>query len=225
MDAVQQSIAYTVAYYGLLHRSDVAQCLTDYAQFTVPYGPNEDDRAGDQFYNHVPRMLISQFVKDRTSPADDLRWLFDVPTLAEQSTHCAEIFQKAAENYAVYLRQCEKTAAELAEERLLLRERGSGTRNSVDAGLQGAGATAQPVVESVSTAALLACARAGLGITLLPRSLVVTDLERGDLRELAVEDGGFHRSYFLVRHRSKYLTDGMKRVIRVLREHLGGEQP
>ena len=115
--------------------------------------------------------------------------------------------------------------AELAEERLLLRERGSGTRNSVDAGLQGAGATAQPVVESVSTAALLACARAGLGITLLPRSLVVTDLERGDLRELAVEDGGFHRSYFLVRHRSKYLTDGMKRVIRVLREHLGGEQP
>ena len=114
---------------------------------------------------------------------------------------------------------------ELAEERLLLRERGSGTRNSVDAGLQGAGATAQPVVESVSTAALLACARAGLGITLLPRSLVVADLERGDLRELAVEDGGFHRSYFLVRHRSKYLTDGMKRVIRVLREHLGGEQP
>ena len=104
-------------------------------------------------------------------------------------------------------------------------EGGSGTRNSVDAGLQGAGATAQPVVESVSTAALLACARAGLGITLLPRSLVVADLERGDLRELAVEDGGFHRSYFLVRHRSKYLTDGMKRVIRVLREHLGGEQP
>ena len=117
------------------------------------------------------------------------------------------------------------TLAELAEERLLLRERGSGTRNSVDAGLQGAGATAQPVVESVSTAALLACARAGLGITLLPRSLVAADLERGDLRELAVKDGGFHRSYFLVRHRSKYLTDGMKRVIRVLREHLGGEQP
>ena len=115
--------------------------------------------------------------------------------------------------------------AELAAERLLLRERGSGTRNSVDAGLQGAGATAQPVVESVSTAALLACARAGLGITLLPRSLVAANLERGDLRELAVKDGGFHRSYFLVRHRSKYLTDGMKRVIRVLREHLGGEQP
>ena len=49
---------------------------------------------------------------------------FDVPTLAEQSTHCAEIFQKAAENYAVYLRQCEKTAAELAEERFYKTRRG-----------------------------------------------------------------------------------------------------
>lgn len=116
------------------------------------------------------------------------------------------------------------TLAELAEERLLLRERGAAP-GQCGCRPAGAGATAQPVVESVSTAALLACARAGLGITLLPRSLVVADLERGDLRELAVEDGGFHRSYFLVRHRSKYLTDGMKRVIRVLREHLGGEQP
>lgn len=113
VDAAQQSVAYTVAYYGLLHRGDVAQCLTDYAQFTVPYGPNEDDRAGDQFYNHVPRMLIAQFIKDRTAPADDLRWLCDAPTLAEQTAHCAELFTKAAENYAVYLRQCERTAAEL----------------------------------------------------------------------------------------------------------------
>ena len=83
------------------------------------------------------------------------------------------------------------TLAELAEERLLLRERGSGTRNSVDAGLQGAGATAQPVVESVSTAALLACARAGLGITLLPRSLVVADLEGGTFGSWLWRTAGF----------------------------------
>ena len=74
---------------------------------------------GDQFYNHVPRMLISQFVKDRTSPADDLRWLFDVPTLADKHPLRRRSSEKAAENYAVYLRQCEKTAAELAEERFL----------------------------------------------------------------------------------------------------------
>ena len=112
-EAGQQSLAYAAAYYGLLHRCEVAQCLTDYAQFTVPYGPHEDNRAGDQFYHHVPRTLISQFIRDRSTPAGDLFWLCDAPTLAQQTTHCAEVFNKAVENHAVYLRECEKTAAEL----------------------------------------------------------------------------------------------------------------
>ena len=116
------------------------------------------------------------------------------------------------------------TLAELAGERLLLRERGSGTRNSVDGIFQAAGIPVRPVLESISTTALLACARAGIGITLLPRPLVEADLASGQLRELAVSDVVFRRTYFLVRHRSKYLTDGMKRVIQVLREHLGGER-
>ena len=109
----RQSLAYTVAYYGLLHRCEVAQCLTDYAQFSVPYGPHEDDRAGDQFYNHVPRTLMAQFIKDRTAPADDLRWVADAPTLQAQTSRCAEIYHKAEKNYAVYLRECEQTGAEL----------------------------------------------------------------------------------------------------------------
>ena len=71
-------------------------------------------------------------------------------------------------------------------------------------------------------AALLACARAGIGITLLPRSLVEADLVSGRLRELAVADGAFRRTYFLVRHRSKYLTGGMRQVLQVVREEIAG---
>ena len=112
------------------------------------------------------------------------------------------------------------TLEELAGERLLLREQGSGTRNSVDAGFQAVAARAPAVLESVSTAALLACARQGLGITLLPRSLVAEDLKRGTLRELTVAGGTFRRTYFLVYHRHKYLTAGMRQVIRILREDL-----
>ena len=48
--------------------------------------------------------------------------------------------------------------------------------------------------------------------------------DRGSLRELTVVGGSFCRNYFLVRHRGKYLTDGMRRVIQVLREHLGDTQ-
>lgn len=113
VDAGQQCIAYTAAYYGLLHQCEIAQCLADYAQFAVPYGPHEDDHAGDQFYNHVPRMLISQFMKDRTAPAEDLRWLCEQPTLAGQLQHCAAVFDKAVQSYAAYRRECEKVLAEL----------------------------------------------------------------------------------------------------------------
>ena len=113
VDAGQQCIAYTADYYGLLHRCEIAQCLVDYAQFAVPYGSNADDRAGDQFYNHVPRMLISQFVQDRTAPADDLRWLCEQPTLAGQLQHCTAVFDKAVQSYAAYRRECEKVLAEL----------------------------------------------------------------------------------------------------------------
>ena len=42
----------------------------------------------------------------------------------------------------------------------------------------------------------------------------------GRLRELAVADGAFRRTYFLVRHRSKYLTDGMQRALQVVREEI-----
>lgn len=94
----------------------------------------------------------------------------------------------------------------------------------MEAGFQQAGVPIRPAVESISTAALLSCARAGLGITLLSRSLVERDVARGSLRELTVVGGSFCRNYFLVRHRGKYLTDGMRRVIQVLREHLGDTQ-
>lgn len=113
VDAGQQCIAYTAAYYGLMHRCEVAQCLSDYATFSVSYGRNEDDRAGDQFYNHVPRMLITQFIKNSTAPADDLKWLCDLPTLEAQNLHCRELFDKAVQNYNAYLRECEKVMAEL----------------------------------------------------------------------------------------------------------------
>ena len=110
------------------------------------------------------------------------------------------------------------TLAELAEQRLLLRESGSGTRSSVDAVFQAAGLKAAPVVEGISASALLACAAAGAGITILPRSQTAEPLRAGTVRELTVTDAAFQRTYFLLSHRNKYLTEGMRKAIDVIRE-------
>lgn len=110
------------------------------------------------------------------------------------------------------------TLAELAGERLLLREAGSGTRGSIDAVFQAAGVPASAFLDSSSTSALLACAQAGLGVTILARSLVADSLKKGMLKELTVTDGSFFRQYYLAHHKSKYLTGSVRQVIQVVRD-------
>lgn len=114
--------------------------------------------------------------------------------------------------------QSHLTLAQLAEQRLLLRESGSGTRSSVDAVFQAAGLKAAPAVEGISAAALLACAAAGAGITILPRSQTEGPLRAGVVRELTITDAVFQRTYFLLCHKNKYLTEGMRRAIGIIRE-------
>lgn len=114
---------YAAEYYGEANADAVAARLLGFAEHAVAYGPNEDDHAGDQFYNHVPRMLMSQFMADRSRPSEHLRWLCDLPTLEEQVAWCAEKFAQACESYDVYLRECERTAADMTSAaRTLLRD-------------------------------------------------------------------------------------------------------
>lgn len=113
-DAGAHARRYAAEYYGAENAQAVAARLLGYAEHAVAYGPHADDHAGDQFYNHVPRMLMSQFMADRSRPADSLRWLCDLPTLEGQAAWCAEKFARACESYDVYLRECERTAAEMA---------------------------------------------------------------------------------------------------------------
>lgn len=110
------------------------------------------------------------------------------------------------------------TLSELAGERLLLREEGSGTRRSIDGVFQTAGESASAFLDSSSTSALLACAQAGLGITILARSLVREPIRMGALKELSVTDGNFFRQYYLAHHKNKYLTAGIRRVIQIIRD-------
>ena len=116
--------------------------------------------------------------------------------------------------------------AQLAGERLLLRERGSGTRSSVDAVFQVADAAmAPPLVEGSSVATLLECARRGLGVSILPDSLIADDLRRGTLRALTVTDGRFYRQYFLAYHKNKYLSESVKAVLQAVRDSCREDDP
>lgn len=95
------------------------------------------------------------------------------------------------------------SVSRLASERLLLREPGSASRDSVDRLFSAAKLNAEPIMTSVSNSALISACAAGFGIAVLPEGLL-----RGSesLRELTITDADLTRESFLIVHKNKRLT-------------------
>jgi DNA-binding transcriptional LysR family regulator len=90
------------------------------------------------------------------------------------------------------------SAAELSDRRWLLREPGSGTRALNEQFLAEHGLEPRTLTLG-SNGAIKQAARAGLGISLLSKAAVATELESGWLGELRVADGPEVRPWFLLR--------------------------
>ena len=108
---------------------------------------------------------------------------------------------------------------ELAVLPLLLRERGSGTRRSVDRVFEEHSLSPQPFLESVSSTALIEAARAGLGVLILSPSLARRELETGALLPLKVPGARFFRQYFCALHKQKALSPPLEELLALLREN------
>jgi DNA-binding transcriptional LysR family regulator len=87
---------------------------------------------------------------------------------------------------------------------LLLREQGSGTRETVDRELRLHGQVIQPALELASNPALKEAAVQGMGPVVLSRRALRLDLESGRLVEIQVSGVGFERPLTGVwRHRQR----------------------
>ncbi|GGX99704.1 LysR family transcriptional regulator [Streptomyces hiroshimensis] len=85
-------------------------------------------------------------------------------------------------------------AAELAATPLILRERGSGTRQVLDAALAAYGGLAEPLLELASTTAAKAAAVGGAGPSVLSELAIGEELASRRLVEIPFEDLDLHRS-------------------------------
>lgn len=92
---------------------------------------------------------------------------------------------------------------------LILRERGSGTRELFDDTLLIHDALAEPIWESVSTQAIINAVKSGLGLSVLPYKLVEEELRRNNICRLAIEEIEFKRNYYIIRHSDKYVSRPM----------------
>lgn len=106
---------YCARYYGAENAQRVAACMRAYYEHALFYGEQEDERAGEQFANHCARMLVSQWMRDASKPAQDMRWAIDAKTLREQVLWYRDKCADAAAGYTSLAHACEAALPCLSE--------------------------------------------------------------------------------------------------------------
>lgn len=106
--------------------------------------------------------------------------------------------------------------AELVSLPLLLRRRGSASRDLLDERLSALGLKAQPKLSSSSNSVLLAAAREGLGVAVLPEALVAAELAAGRLKEVRIQGPELSRRWFAVRRQDKKFTPAQQQAYELL---------
>ncbi len=101
---------------------------------------------------------------------------------------------------------------------ILLREPGSGTRETFDRVLAAAGLSVTPVWEATSTTALINAAICGIGITVLPGRRVRDAIDARKVYRLEVEGLDFRRKFYIVRHQDKCIIGLIRDFIEVCKE-------
>ncbi len=93
----------------------------------------------------------------------------------------------------------------------IVREKGSGTRQTFERGMYGILQDLNYVLELEQIEAMKRAVTLNLGVSCLSKISVEHELERGDLIELNVKDRSFTRYFYVVLHRDKFLTQDVEK--------------
>lgn len=119
---------YVGRYYNTSLKQIVEKAYSLWPYYSVKYGPNEDDHAGEQYANHCARILACGFMRQYHIPEDEtdiqdkkdlaaydnntigpvkeLKWACDSKSLKDQIYYFKEKYEYAVEGYKEYLGFC-----------------------------------------------------------------------------------------------------------------------
>ncbi len=107
---------------------------------------------------------------------------------------------------------------ELLAQDWIVRESGSGTRQTFDRAMQGLLPKLNIAMELQHTEAIKRAVEAGLGVGCLSKISLVEAFRRGSLVPLRVRGRDFNRAFYLVTHRAKYHSNTLQRWLELCRE-------
>ncbi|HEY3699535.1 MAG TPA: LysR family transcriptional regulator [Spongiibacteraceae bacterium] len=109
------------------------------------------------------------------------------------------------------------TDSDLLKATWILRETGSGTRQTFDRAMHGLLPNLNIMLELQHTEAIKRAVEAGLGIGCISRVALKEAFSRGSLIPLAVPHRDFRRNFYFVLHRHKYRSAGIQRWLALCR--------
>lgn len=122
-----------------------------------------------------------------------------------------------------HLNKSEKmTLEEIAQETILLTEKGCSYRTQFENKLQQEGIYPEQVIEFVSIEAIKQCVIAALGISLLPKMAVEKELMNGALIELPIPLGLNNIYTEIAWHKDKHISPYLNDFIQIVRKEYGG---
>jgi DNA-binding transcriptional LysR family regulator len=103
----------------------------------------------------------------------------------------------------------------------IVREVGSGTRQTFDRAMQGLLPALHIALALQHTEAIKSAVTEGLGLGCLSRMVLEAEFERGTLRPCRVPHRDFRRQFYFLLHKQKYRTVGIERWLDICRRHGG----
>lgn len=108
------------------------------------------------------------------------------------------------------------SAQALRDHRVIMRERGSGTREAMEAALGEAGVVLVPAMEFGSNEAVKEAVAGGLGLAILSRLAVAAEMASGRLVTVGLADVKIRRRFYTVHHRDKRIGQALKAFLEML---------
>ncbi|WP_251037388.1 glycosyl hydrolase 115 family protein [Paenibacillus albidus] len=94
----------------------IAGLYARYAECTIAYGPNADDRAGDEFYHHPAREIMGHWLRGQTDTEERLVWAAGEQSFADQVRWFGERAEAAVVGWNALYKQCLEVMERLPEE-------------------------------------------------------------------------------------------------------------
>lgn len=105
---------------------------------------------------------------------------------------------------------------EFLSQPLLLRERGSGTRELFQSAVTLKGGQVDPEWESISTTAILRAVEMCCGVSVLPEKLAADSIIAGRICPVKLKDVQLSRHFNIIYHRKKYLSTAMATLMEIV---------